>query len=142
MFRGQRDTSVFCSLGSYSFDFTASPPSSLVSVPFAPSGSLLFRRDYQTSLSCPSTHPLNSTMPSFGSAWQTPRGSCTSLLCKKNPKLALHCSGRHLGNSKASERNSHCSPAVLIPWGMENLQKMLSPSPAQAAPLWHCHPCL
>lgn len=49
------------------------PPSSLVSVQFAESGSLLFRRDYQTSLSCLLTDPLPSTMPRFGSAW--PQGA-------------------------------------------------------------------
>lgn len=51
-------------------------PSSLVSVQFAESGSLWFRRDSQTSLRCHPTDLLNAMMPRFGS-------SCTSLLCKQ-----------------------------------------------------------
>lgn len=85
------------------------------------SGFLLLRRDCQTSLSCPPTDPLNSTMPRFGSAWPDPKQllhipACAQL-CKQPQKLALHgslCSGSLLGNCKASEGNSHCSTAVLI----------------------------
>lgn len=103
-----------------SFDFTASTP--LNSVQFAGwSGFLLLRRDCQTSLNCPPSDPLNSTMPRFGSAWPDPKQllyipACVQL-CKGPQKLALHgspCSGRNLGNCKASERNSHCSTAMLI----------------------------
>lgn len=83
----------------------------------------------------------------FGNAWPDPKQLPARVqLSKWPPKLALHCSGSHLGNSKASESNCHCSTAVLIQTlpiqmyscasvGNGKSPKLLSPSTPEAAPL-------
>lgn len=71
--RAKRHLSILLFGHSQLWFHSFTPPSSLVSVQFDESGSLLFRRDYQTSFSCPPTDPLNSMMPRFGSAWLEPK---------------------------------------------------------------------
>lgn len=72
-------------------------------------------------------------------AQAAPEHPCPCPALQTAPKWALCCSGRHLGNSKASESN--CSTALPIPMnscaslGNGKIPKDSEPSTPQAAPL-------
>lgn len=106
--------------------------SSLVSVQFGECGCLLFRRDYQTSLSCLPTDLPHSMVPGFGSAWPDPKELLYTPV--KSPKIAFallwkplgqlqsfwkefsvqHCCADPVGNGKTPEDAEPHHPLRLL----------------------------